>query len=88
MTSFTLVHGNSPTMLGSINGLGIDGVFESPVGPENTDIEAFYGYDISIKKHCVSYEGNGGLGGLKSQNYTKYQEDGSNLVNCKECPKK
>ncbi len=60
--------------------LGIDGVVESPVGPEeetcwdigidgvgpeNTDIEAFYGYDLSIKKHCVSYEGNGVIGVYK-----------------------
>ena len=46
MTSFTLVHGNSPTMLGSINGLGIDGVFESPVGPESREKETCW--DIGI----------------------------------------
>ena len=85
---FTLVHGNSPTMLGSINGLGIDGVFESPVGPENTDIEAFYGYDISIKKHCVSYEGNGGLGVYEWLEVAELYEVSRRWIKLKECPKK
>ena len=33
-------------MLGSINGLGIDGVFESPVGPESREKETCW--DIGI----------------------------------------
>ncbi len=37
-------------------------VTKSPSKETLTDIKAFYGYDLSIKKRCFSYEGNGDIG--------------------------